>query len=279
MQIERNDPEYVAGRRIAISEHFQISCTRLSKRFVNRGETLTAYEDISFQVRSSEFVCILGPSGCGKTTLLRTIAGLETQTEGELVVRASRANGNPEIGMVFQEQGLFPWMTVYGNLAFILENNPNFAKSEISSIINEFLVKVGLEKFPHYYPHQLSGGMKQRVCIARGFATRPEILLMDEPFVFLDFQIRLHLHELLLSLWQCYQKTVVFVTHDIEEAVLLADRVIVMTARPGKIKENIDIKLDRPRDIFAIRHTKSFLDYIRVITGLLKEDMRLPGVE
>jgi NitT/TauT family transport system ATP-binding protein len=240
---------------------------------------LTAFEDISFQVRSGEFVCILGPSGCGKTTLLRTIAGLESQTEGELVVRTSRANGNPGIGMVFQEQALFPWMTVYDNLAFILENNPNFAKAEIPAIVNEFLAKVGLEKFARYYPHQLSGGMKQRVSIARGFATRPEILLMDEPFVFLDFQTRLHLHALLLSLWQSHQKTVLFVTHDIEEAVLLAGRVIVMSARPGKIKKTIDINLDRPRDIFAVRQTKPFLDYIHVITGLLKEEMQLLEME
>ncbi|MCI0505857.1 MAG: ABC transporter ATP-binding protein [Gammaproteobacteria bacterium] len=264
---------------MAISENFQISCSRLSKRFVNRGETLTAFEDISFQVRSGEFVCVLGPSGCGKTTLLRTIAGLETHTDGELVVKTSRADGNPDIGMVFQEQALFPWMTVYDNLAFVLGNNPDFLQAEIPSIVNEFLVKVGLEKFARYYPHQLSGGMKQRVSIARGFATRPEILLMDEPFVFLDFQTRLRLHELLLSLWQSFQKTVVFVTHDIEEAVLLAGRVIVMTARPGKIKKTIDINLDRPRDIFAIRHKKLFLGYIQTITELLKEEMQSLEIE
>lgn len=261
------------------SQRSQITCTQLSKRFVNKGETLTAYEDISFQVQPSEFVCLLGPSGCGKTTLLRTIAGLETASEGSLKVSATETVENPEIGMVFQEQGLFPWMTVYNNLAFILQNNPKIARRDISGIVNEFLAKVGLEKFAGYYPHQLSGGMKQRVSIARGFVTRPEILLMDEPFVFLDFQTRLHLHALLLSLWQSFQKTVVFVTHDIEEAVLLADKVIVMTARPGRIKEIIDINLERPRDIFAIRHTQTFLDYIQTITGLLKEEMQLaePG--
>ena len=240
---------------------------------------LAAYEDISFQVQPSEFVCVLGPSGCGKTTLLRTIAGLESPSAGELQVRAAQADESPEIGMVFQEQGLFPWMTVYNNLAFILENNPNFSKPEIANLVREFLNRVGLEKFASYYPHQLSGGMKQRVSIARGFVTRPEILLMDEPFVFLDFQTRLHLHALLLSLWQSYQKTVVFVTHDIEEAVLLADKVIVMTARPGKIKEIININLERPRDIFAIRHSQVFLDYIQSITELLKEEMQLTEIE
>jgi NitT/TauT family transport system ATP-binding protein len=239
-------------------EHPQIACSQLRKRFVNKGEMLTAYEDISFQVQPSEFVCILGPSGCGKTTLLRTIAGLEAPSAGEMLVRAVQADKIPEIGMVFQEQGLFPWMTVYNNLAFILENNPNFSRREIPGLVNEFLNRVGLEKFAGYYPHQLSGGMKQRVSIARGFVTRPEILLMDEP---------------------SYQKTVVFVTHDIEEAVLLADKVIVMTARPGKIKEIIDINLERPRDIFAIRHSQTFLDYIQSITELLKEEMQLTEIE
>lgn len=260
------------------SEYPQISIKQLCKRFENRGEVLTAYEDVSFAVQPSEFVCLLGPSGCGKTTLLRTIAGLENATEGELKVRAAGSNASPEIGMVFQEQGLFPWMTVYKNLAFILKNNPNFKTPEIPVVVNEFLARVGLEKFASYYPHQLSGGMKQRVSIARGFVTRPEILLMDEPFVFLDFQTRLHLHALLLSLWQSYQKTVLFVTHDIEEAVLLADKVIVMTARPGKIKEIITINLERPRDIFAIRHSKTFLDYIHSITELLKEEMQLAEI-
>ena len=180
--------------------------------------------------------------------------------------------------MVFQEQGLFPWMTVYNNLAFVLENNPNIDNKSILGIANEFLEKVGLEKFSQYYPHQLSGGMKQRVSIARAFSTRPEIMLMDEPFVFLDFQTRLNLHALLLTLWESYQKTVVFVTHDIEEAVLLADRVFIMTARPGKIKEVIDINLERPRDIYSVRHSQVFLEYTKTITTLLKQEMLMSEV-
>lgn len=250
----------------------------LTKRFENNGETLCAYENISLQVQPSEFVCLLGPSGCGKTTLLKTIAGLELPSEGELFVGSSRPDLSPAVSMVFQEQGLFPWMTVYNNLAFILENNPTVDNRKIADIVNEFLDKVGLIKFLKYYPHQLSGGMKQRVSIARAFATRPEIMLMDEPFVFLDFQTRLNLHALLLTLWESYQKTVVFVTHDIEEAVLLADRVFIMTARPGKIKEVIDIKLERPRDIYAIRHSRMFLDYTKTITTLLKEEMLMADV-
>lgn len=224
-------------------------------------------------MKPSEFVCLLGPSGCGKTTLLKTIAGLETPSDGELFVGSSADNLEPEISMVFQEQGLFPWMTVYNNLAFILQNNPAFSNQEIPQIVNEYLDKVGLKKFSAYFPHQLSGGMKQRVSIARAFCTRPEILLMDEPFVFLDFQTRLNLHQLLLSLWQSYQKTVVFVTHDIEEAVLLADKVFIMSARPGKIKEIINVTLERPRDIYDIRHSAPFLEYTRAITALLKEEM------
>jgi NitT/TauT family transport system ATP-binding protein len=218
---------------------------------------------------------VLGPSGCGKTTLLRTIAGLETPTEGELFIASAQNDLSADIGMIFQDQGLFPWMTVYRNLAFILENNAGIAKAAIPDIVTEFLTKVGLEKFSHYYPHQLSGGMKQRVSIARGFATRPEILLMDEPFVFLDFQTRLYLHALLLSLWQAQQKTVVFVTHDIEEAVLLADRIIVMTARPGTIKQIIDLELERPRDIFSVRESPDYLKYVHVITELLRDEMQL----
>ena len=261
------------------SNHAQIACAQLSKRFVNNGDKLEVFNDITFQVLPRQFVCILGPSGCGKTTLLRTIAKLEQPTEGELLVGSSESEPAPDIGMVFQEQGLFPWMSVYQNLAFILENNARIDNQNIPQIVHEFLGKVGLEKFSQYYPHQLSGGMKQRVSIARGFATRPEILLMDEPFVFLDFQTRLKLHALLLSLWQSYQKTVVFVTHDIEEAVLLADKVIVMTSRPGRIKEIIDINLERPRDIFAVRQSSVFMDYINSITNLLKDEMQLSDFE
>ncbi|MGD8566967.1 MAG: ABC transporter ATP-binding protein [Gammaproteobacteria bacterium] len=240
---------------------------------------MLAYQDVSFQIRPSEFVCVLGPSGCGKTTLLRTIAGLETPTDGELFIASSGEDLDADISMIFQEQGLFPWMTVYRNLAFILENNPRFDKQEIPSVVTEFLTRVGLEKFSQYYPHQLSGGMKQRVSIARGFATQPEILLMDEPFVFLDFQTRMHLHALLLSLWQAQRKTVVFVTHDIEEAVLLADRIIVMTARPGRVKLVIDVELPRPRDIFSVRESPDYLNYVHVITEQLKEEMQLATLD
>ncbi|MGD8640486.1 MAG: ABC transporter ATP-binding protein [Gammaproteobacteria bacterium] len=247
----------------------------MAKQFVNHSKSLFAFRDVSFQIKPSEFVCVLGPSGCGKTTLLRTIAGLETPTEGELFIASAQNDLSADIGMIFQDQGLFPWMTVYRNLAFILENNAGIAKAAIPDIVTEFLTKVGLEKFSHYYPHQLSGGMKQRVSIARGFATRPEILLMDEPFVFLDFQTRLYLHALLLSLWQAQQKTVVFVTHDIEEAVLLADRIIVMTARPGTIKQIIDLELERPRDIFSVRESPDYLKYVHVITELLRDEMQL----
>lgn len=261
--------------RFVISTHPQIACKGLAKQFVNHSKSLFAFRDVSFQIKPSEFVCVLGPSGCGKTTLLRTIAGLETPTEGELFIASAQNDLSADIGMIFQDQGLFPWMTVYRNLAFILENNAGIAKAAIPDIVTEFLTKVGLEKFSHYYPHQLSGGMKQRVSIARGFATRPEILLMDEPFVFLDFQTRLYLHALLLSLWQAQQKTVVFVTHDIEEAVLLADRIIVMTARPGTIKQIIDLELERPRDIFSVRESPDYLKYVHVITELLRDEMQL----
>ena len=257
----------------------QISCEGLGKHFPVNGEILQVFRDISFNVQPGEFVCVLGPSGCGKTTLLRTIAGLEGQSAGTMKITSSGAQVAPEIGMVFQEHGLFPWMTVYKNIDFILSNNPRFTSEEVPAIINDLLSKVGLSKFSEYYPHQLSGGMRQRVSVARGFANRPDILLMDEPFVFLDFQTRMHLHQLLLSLWQTEQKTIVFVTHDIEEAVLLADRVVVMTARPGTMKDELKINLDRPRDPFAIRHTTGFLKHVEYISQQLKDELGKIGLE
>lgn len=261
------------------SAQAQISCNNMGKHFPVNGDLLRVYEGINFDVQPGEFVCVVGPSGCGKTTLLRTIAGLEAQSVGEMHVAAADSTEKPHIGMVFQEHGLFPWMTVHDNLAFILSNDSRYSSDDVNSIVGSLLSKVGLEKFADYYPHQLSGGMKQRVSIARGFATAPPILLMDEPFVFLDFQTRLHLHELLLHLWQTEQKTIVFVTHDIEEAVLLADRVFVMTARPGTIKDELFIKLDRPRDLFAVRHTAEFLNCVEYISQQLRDELKKAGLE
>jgi len=203
------------------------------------------------------------------------MAGLQQSTSGHLQV-AEREDGQvANIGMIFQEQGLFPWMSVKRNVSFILENNTAIEKKTISEAVDDILQKVGLSLYGDYYPHQLSGGMKQRVSIARGFANRSDILLMDEPFVFLDFQTRLKLQSLLLSLWQSDKKTVVFVTHDIEEAVLLADRVMIMSSSPGSIKEVISIDLPRPRDIFKLKESNDYIAYVKKVMQVLDIELSL----
>ena len=246
-----------------------IVADKLSKRFVSDAQTLVAFQEVSFQIARGELYCIIGPSGCGKTTLLRTIAGLEDPSSGTLRIHGKQ-NGGTQIGMVFQEQGLFPWMSVYSNIAFLLSNNRKFSKADIPRITDDYLKKVGLSKFARLYPHQLSGGMRQRVSIARSFAMDPEILLMDEPFVFLDYQTRLSLQELLLSLWQQTQKTIVFVTHDIEEAVLLADRLLVMTAHPGRVQRVIVNQVARPRDVIASRQHPLYLHQVAEVTKMVR---------
>ena len=254
----------------------QISVSKLCKVFCSntgKSESITAYEDLDFHVKSGEFLCILGPSGCGKSTVLRSIAALEKPSSGTLRITPAHDGTEANIGMVFQERGIFPWMTVTQNIRFLLENNPRIRSHDIDTIVEYYLAKVGLEKFATYFPHQISGGMKQRVSIARSFANNPDILLMDEPFVFLDYQTRMSLQELLLNIWQESQKTVVFVTHDIEEAVMLADRIIVMTAHPGRIKDIIDIDFSRPRHISDIRKTSQYAEHVDAISNMIRDEM------
>jgi NitT/TauT family transport system ATP-binding protein len=251
-----------------------IRAQQLSKTFSSSGKETSAYEDLTFDVRPGEFFCILGPSGCGKTSLLRTLAGLESPTSGDLQV-AARENATAGVGMVFQEHGLFPWMSLRNNIRFLLENNPGLADKDWDAITDDYLAKVGLSRFAHHYPHQASGGMRQRISIARAFANAPDILLMDEPFVFLDFQTRLALQQLLLSIWAEAKTTVVFVTHDIEEAVLLADRILVMSAHPGQVKTMLDIELERPREAIAVRKSAKYHGYVDDILALLQEEYAL----
>lgn len=264
----------------------QISARQLSKHFPSQtrgGADISAYDDLNFDVNSGQFLCILGPSGCGKSTMLRTIAALEQPTAGELHIAPSADGSAADVGMVFQERGIFPWMTVAQNIRFLLANNPRIPKRDRETIVAHYIAKVGLTKFAEHYPHQISGGMKQRVSIARSFANDPDILLMDEPFVFLDYQTRISLQELLLDIWQESQKTVVFVTHDIEEAVILADRIIVMTAHPGRIKSIIDVDFPRPRHVNDIRHTAQYIEHVDRISGMISDEindfmaMDIPG--
>ncbi|WP_455217150.1 ABC transporter ATP-binding protein [Kaarinaea lacus] len=249
----------------------QIQAKQLSKTFRDQDRETTAYRDLTFNVSPGEFFCILGPSGCGKTSLLRTLAGLETPGSGELTID-SRTDQTADIAMVFQEHGLFPWMNLKNNIRFLLENNPHMSGRDLDAICDDYLSRVDLGKFAQHFPHQASGGMRQRVSIARAFANEPNILLMDEPFVFLDYQTRLALQQLLLSIWNETKKTVVFVTHDIEEAVLLADRIMVMSSHPGTIKTFIDIDLPRPRDVLSLQKLPAYHDHVSSILDLLKEE-------
>ena len=214
------------------------------------GQVVVALDDINLSVRGGEFVCIVGPSGCGKSTLLRLLAGLEQSSSGEIRIDVARSD-RPVNSMIFQEQSTFPWMTVRQNTAFGLDMR-RVEKRARDERVTYYLQKVGLSDFAGAYPHQLSGGMKQRVCLARAFANEPEVLLMDEPFASLDEQTRILMQEELLRVWEGEGgRTVVFITHSIDEAVLLADTVVVMSARPGRIKATFAVPFARPRGQLA----------------------------
>jgi NitT/TauT family transport system ATP-binding protein len=209
---------------------------------------MEALQDINLSIKENEFICFIGPSGCGKTTLLRIIAGLEEPTSGTISLGGVAIKGpGPERGMVFQEYSLFPWRTVLDNIAFgpELRGVPTTERQEKA---RQYLKMVGLERFETRYPHELSGGMKQRVAIARALVNDPKALLMDEPFGALDAQTRNVMQSELLRIWEEERKTVVFVTHSVDEAIYLADRIVIMSARPGRIKDTIEIDLPRPRN-------------------------------
>jgi len=231
------------------------------------GDSVEALADVSFTVDEGEFVCIVGPSGCGKTTLFRIIAGLEAATGGEVRLDGEPVTGPAmDRGMVFQEYGLFPWRTVLENVAFGLEQQ-DMDEQARRERAHEMIDLVGLDGFADAYPNELSGGMKQRVGIARALAVDPALLLMDEPFGSVDAQTRGMLHGELLDIWSETRKTVLFVTHDVEEAVTLADRVVVLSGGPGTVREVVDIDLDRPRE----RTDAAFADYQERILELIHE--------
>ena len=220
----------------------------IGKRFEGTNGPVQALEGVTFDVADGEFVCIVGPSGCGKTTLFRIIAGLEPATTGQVVLDGTRVDGpSTDLGLVFQEYHLFPWRTVAGNVGFGLERD-GVATTERERRVRELLELVGLDGFADTYPRDLSGGMKQRVALARALAVDPGLLLMDEPFGAVDAQTKKMLQDELLDIWQETGKTILFVTHDVEEAVKLADRVVVMAKEPGRIREVIDVDVERPRE-------------------------------
>ncbi|MFQ3620454.1 MAG: ABC transporter ATP-binding protein [Spirochaetales bacterium] len=226
----------------------KIKAQNISKVYSNGKGIITALKDFSLEVREGEFLCIVGPSGCGKSSFLRILAGLMRPSSGSLTILPPKEANKPVTNMVFQEYAVFPWKTVLENVAFGLQMR-GFPSAERKTIAQYWIDRVGLSKFVHSYPHQLSGGMKQRVGIARALANDPEILLMDEPLGALDAQTRLILQEEILRIWEERRKTVVYVTHSIEEAVLLGDRVVLMTAHPGTHKATYPIPLPRPRDL------------------------------
>ena len=250
----------------------RFECKGLCKEFRVRNGTIHALKDVTFSVDEQEFLCIVGPSGCGKTTLLKLIAGLLEPSSGEIVFTGEMANSRPRSALVFQEHGLFPWMTVLDNVAFGLEMQ-GMGRKERRSQARAFINKVVLSSFADSYPHELSVGMRQRVGIARAFVADPQILLMDEPFGSLDPQTKHVLQEELLRIWRDYQKLVLYVTHDIEEAVLLGDRVLVMTGRPGRIRDEIVIPLDRPRDL-SIKDHPDVMETKWHIWKMLEDEVR-----
>jgi NitT/TauT family transport system ATP-binding protein len=229
----------------------KIRIQNLNKVFYKKNSSVIALHDINLEIREGEFVCLIGPSGCGKTTLLRILAGLEKQSSGEFYIRPGN-KGKPLQSMIFQEKGIIPWMTVKENVAFGL-NMRHAPKSEVEARTTYYLEKVGLLDYKDLYPSEISGGMKQRVSIARAFANDPEILLMDEPFAALDEQNKFILQEELLSIWEETKKTVLFITHSIDEALLLSDRILLMSAQPGKLVKEKHITLPRPRSIESVR--------------------------
>jgi NitT/TauT family transport system ATP-binding protein len=224
------------------------TCHQLTKEYGKDDDSVAALRGLSLSAADNEFICIVGPSGCGKSTLLKIIASLIQPTSGSIVFDPVPGPGEQHTAMVFQEQGLFPWMTVLDNVAFPLEMR-GMPKAQRHAEALEFIEKIGLKGFATRYPYELSGGMRQRAAIARAFMANPRILLMDEPFGALDAQTRLVLQTELVELWNAHPKIVIYVTHDIEEAILLGDRIVVMTGRPGRIREEITVPLERPRDL------------------------------
>ena len=226
----------------------RIDVRGLTKTFqAIKGETVEAIHDVSFAVGDNEFVSIVGPSGCGKSTLLYIIAGFIAPTTGAVLIDDQPVRGpGPDRGIVFQEYALFPWRTVQDNIKYGLEEK-GLARDDVERIVQKYVRLMGLEGFQHKYPKELSGGMKQRVALARTLAYEPDVLLMDEPFGALDAQTRELQQDELLAIWREKKKTVLFVTHSVEEAVYLSEKVVVMTTRPGQIKSVVEIDLDRSR--------------------------------
>ncbi len=231
-----------------MNDNIKIKVNKVKKIFGKNSDKIIALENVNLDILSNKFTTLVGPSGCGKSTMLYLLAGFEKPTEGEIMMNGKHIEKpGPDRGFVFQDYALFPWKTVLGNVMFGLTNN-GYAKKDAKNIAMEYINLVNLNGFENAYPHTLSGGMKQRVGIARALAYNPEVLLMDEPFGALDAQIRKYMQGELLKIWKKHKKTVVFVTHSVIEAVYLSEVVVVMTARPGSIKQIFEVDRNRVND-------------------------------
>jgi len=240
----------------------KLQATHVSMTFKRDGKSTAVLNDINLEVADGEFICLLGPSGCGKSTLLNSMAGFLSPTSGEIRIDGEVVRGpDPRRIVVFQERGVFPWLTVEGNVGFGLFNLP---VSEREERIARYVKMVGLEGFEKTYPQELSGGMKQRLEVARALAVNPDMLFLDEPFGALDSITRLIMRGELLRIWEAERKTVIFVTHDIDEAVQLADRIVLMSARPAKIQQVVEVGIAHPRDISSAR-------YLEVRDGIFQQ--------
>ncbi|BAN27284.1 ABC transporter ATP-binding protein [Caballeronia insecticola] len=250
----------------------KIRLRNLTKSFQSGGGVVTALDNMSLDIPTGCFFMIVGPSGCGKSTLLRILANLDEPTSGSVEISAP-AEKRPSNSMVFQGDSLFPWMTVWDNAAYGLALR-GVPKAQIREVVGHYLSRTGLTRFAKAYPHQLSGGMRQRVSIARAFANDPDILLMDEPFSALDEQNKVLLQEELLRIWEETRKTVLFITHSVDEAVTLGDRVMIMTAQPGTAKQIVDVPFERPRSVLELRSRPEYGEFVYSIWGQLRDEVQ-----
>jgi NitT/TauT family transport system ATP-binding protein len=251
----------------------KLSVGAISKRFRTARREVHALDRVSLDVAEGEFVCLVGPSGCGKSTLLNIVAGLDTADEGTLLCDGKPVSGPGRDRMVmFQESALFPWLDVLGNVMFGLKLKPGLNDKERQEVARFYLTLVGLEKFLHANIHELSGGMKQRVALARALAPNPRVLLMDEPFAALDALTREQLYGDIQRIWQERKKTIIFVTHNVREAVCLGDRVVLFSPHPGRIREEFKIELPRPRDINSVDLAQYSTRITKALKGHLKSD-------
>jgi NitT/TauT family transport system ATP-binding protein len=265
----------VAPRLARDGACLMLETRNIAKTYGSGPKATHALEDVSFSVEDGEFVCVVGPSGCGKTTLLKCIAGLMRPTRGEILLRGKRVVDPPEeLALVFQDysRSLMPWSTVRSNVLLPLRHKKLSAKQR-KELVEESLESVGLTRFIDHYPWQLSGGMQQRVAIARALAYQPSVLLMDEPFASVDAQTRGDLEDLVLRVREQYGITVLFVTHDIDESVYLADRVVVLTHSPTKVKEIVPVDLPRPRDQIATKELADFVNLRGHVYRLIRREL------